>query len=263
MKAIKRFLVRVVVFIFVIAVVLVVARNHILPPVIAAGVKAATGLGVRIGSMDIGLGSTYVDIQQLRLLNPPGFVDPVMVEAPQIKVDYDLRALLRKKLHLHSVVFALEEVLIVRNADGRLNLEALKALRERGQPPAEPRREGKKMALEIDELTVRIGKITIKDYTGGGAPRVQEIVLNVDERFTDITDVNELTVALVMKIVTRAGVAGILNLDVRGLASLGLTEAAKAAGGLLGGAVTNVGKEPVEAVRDAADALKKVLPFRR
>lgn len=263
MKEIAKFLLRLLVIIVVMILVLVLGRNYILPPIISTGVRAATGLGVRIGSMDIGLVNTYVHINDLQLLNPPGFADPVMVAVPEIKADYVLREFLHNKVHLQSATFALQEVCIIKNADGTLNIEALRALRNKQHPPAEQPKERKPMALQIDELHVRIGKVTFKDYSGGGAPRVSEIPLNIDERFTNVTDPEALTLVLVAKIMTRAGLGGLLKLDVSGLAVTGLQELGGAAGAALQNVATNVTGQAGKILEDAAGTLKKALPFGR
>jgi len=259
----KKILTRGLVVIAGVLVILVLARNLIVPPVIRSGVKAATGLNVVIGSMDIGLLKPYLDVQRLQLMNPTGFADPVMVDIPQIRVDYRLGALLRNKVHLPSVTFAMQDVLIVKNADGSLNIDALKALQDKNRPPSEPKPESKKMDLQIDELVIRLGTVTFKDYSGGGAPRVQQLSLNLDERFTNVTDPNQLTMAIVICIMTRAGIAGLLNLDVLSLPAAGLQQAADVAGGIVGGVATNFGGDAGKALQDAADQLKKVLPFGR
>lgn len=263
MKKIAKFMLRVVVIILVVLLVLVLGRNYILPPVISTGVRAATGLGVRIGSMDIGLAKTYVHINDLELLNPPGFTDHVMVAVPEIKADYVLREIVHNKVHLQSAVFALQEVCIIRNTDGTLNIEALKALRDKQQPPAEPSKKRKRMALQIDDLHVRIGKVTFKDYSGGGAPRVTEMPLNIDERFTNVTDPEALTLVLVAKIMTRAGLGGLLKLDLGALAVTGLQELSGTAGGILQSVATNVTGQAGKVLEDAAGTLRKALPFSR
>lgn len=254
----KKLLKRLLAVIIMVVIAVILARNYIVPPIVSSGVKAATGLRVAIGSMDIGLLKTYLDVQRLQLMNPPGFADPVMVDIPHIKVDYDLPALLRNKLHLSSVTFAMQEVLIIKNADGSLNIDALKALQQKKQPPAEPQPESKKMELQIDELAIRIGTVTVKDYTGSGTPRVQQINLNLDERFTNVTDPDHLTMEIVLRVMTRAGLGGLLDLNLAGL-----QQAADAASSIVTGVATNIGGDAGKALQDAAEQLKKVLPFRR
>ncbi len=261
----KKLLVRLVVLLIVLVVILVLARNVIVPPIVSSGVKSSTGLRVDIGAMDIGLLKRYVDVQRLQLMNPPGFTDPVMVDIPQISVAYQLGPLLRNRLHLPSVTFAMQEVMIVKNADGALNIDALKALQGKrppgsGQPPRE---DGTRMDLQIDELAIRVGKVVFKDYSGGGAPRVQEFSLNLDERFSNVTSPNDVTMALVMRILTRTGIAGLANIDLNALQGTAMQQAADIASEIVSGVATNLGGETGKALQDAADALKRSLPFGR
>jgi len=259
----KKILTRCIAVIVVVLLVLVLARNLIVPPIIRSGIRAATGLNVVIGSMDIGLFKTYLNVARVELLNPPQFEDRVMVNIPLIHVNYQLGALLRKKVHLRSVTFAMQDVLIVKNADGSFNIDALKALQDKQRPPAEPKPEMKKIDLQIDELAIRIGTVTFKDYSDGGAPRVQQISLNFDERFTHVTDPHQLTIEIIMRIMTRAGIVGLLNLGMLSLPAAGVQQAAEVARGVVSGVATNSGGDAGKALQDAADQLRKVLPFGR
>ena len=45
-----------------------------------------TGLGLDIGSMDVGILRSAIGIKALRLRNPAGFSDRFMVELPEIYV---------------------------------------------------------------------------------------------------------------------------------------------------------------------------------
>ena len=57
----------------VLVVVLVLGRNIIIPIGAKIGVKTMTGLTLRMDKFNIGLFSTNLDIQGLKILNPKGY----------------------------------------------------------------------------------------------------------------------------------------------------------------------------------------------
>ena len=86
----------VVIVILAVLLILVSAKNIIAKKAISAGVKNMTGLDLTIGSMNVGLFKSVIDIKQLQLNNPKGFNDKVMVDMPEIYADYDLGAFFKK-----------------------------------------------------------------------------------------------------------------------------------------------------------------------
>ena len=60
-------------------------------------------------SLDIGIIRTLININDLRLFNPPGHEDRVMLDMPEMFVDCDLPAVIRGRIHLEKVRINLEE----------------------------------------------------------------------------------------------------------------------------------------------------------
>ncbi len=279
--------------ILVIAVVVVVAigigKNLLAQAVVTGGVKAITGLNLSIRSMDVGALKSAVGIKGLRLHNPSGFSDPVMVDLPDIYVDYDLGAFLGGKVHLESVRLNLKEFVVVKNAQGRVNLDALKVVQESKSKPAEKQLPAKAPQMQIDALQLKVGKVVFKDYSRGGAPSVQEFPLNLDEHYEHITNPQVLVGLIVSRALMNTTVARLTNIDVTALqsqvnaqmkqAAQMATEAAKAATAHVSETAANLGGTAKGAAQDAAHAgtaalgtaeesvkstvksLKKVLPF--
>ena len=154
-------------------IVLVVAKNVIAKTVVESGVRLITGLRLSMDGMDLGLLETSIGIRGLKLYNPPGFADPLMVSLPEIYVDYDPIALLSGGVHLEDMRLDLQEFTVERNAQGQLNLDSLAVVKEskrarQGQPAAATK---PKTRLRIDVLDLRIGTVLYKDYSAGSPPR--------------------------------------------------------------------------------------------
>lgn len=277
------------VWIVVVMIVLIaVGKNFVAKAVVSGGVKAITGLDLNIRSMDVGLLKTAVGIRGLTLSNPSGFVDPVMVDVPEIYIDYDPAAFLRQQVHLEEVRLDLKEFVVVKNAQGEVNLDALRVVKESkgGAAPQESRPAGKAPQLQIDLLRLKVGKVVYKDYTRGSTPSIQEFPLNLDERYEHITNPQALAALIVSRALMNTTVARLTGLDLGAIQSqLGAQlqqamsgamsaakdlqagaaqqlqatslQASKAATGLAGSAKTAA----EGAVKQTTETLKKVLPF--
>lgn len=217
MKLLRNILV--VMLLLIVGVVL--ARNYIVKAGVEKGVEAATGLPLRLKSVDIGIRTTHIDIQGLQLMNPEGFVDPIMADIPEIYVDYNLEPLLQNKVYLNEVRFHFKEFVIVEDKDGRQNLDSLKALQKEEEPkkPEVEKEEDAEKAeeeldLRIDRMKLRIDRVVYKDYSKGGDPDIQVFEVNIDEEFANITDINELVSLIVFKAIAKTTLKSVVNVAV-------------------------------------------------
>ncbi|MDD5454698.1 MAG: AsmA family protein [Candidatus Ratteibacteria bacterium] len=239
----------VIIVIVILLVGIVLARDVIAKNAVSTGVKVMTGLNLNIGSINVGIFKSAIGIKNLKLQNPSGFEDKLMVDMPEIYVDYDLGAILNKQVHLEEVKINLKEFTVVKNAKGELNLDSLKVVQEKKTPPSEEKRE--KGEFKIDVLQLKISKVVFKDYSQGKSPKTMEFDLNLDERYENIIDANKL----ISLIVTRA----LMNTTISKLANFDLGPLQKEAGEILEGAT----KAAKEATEKAAEQIKNIIPFKK
>ncbi|MCH7590609.1 AsmA family protein [PVC group bacterium] len=207
--------------VIIVLAVLGLTKNMIVKTSVEKGVRLATGLDLEIGSMDVGFLKTYVGIKGLKLHNPDGYPDPIMVDFSDIYVDYDLGAILKKDIHLEQIRIHLKELTIVKNKNGDVNLNELKSIAEGGEKTSASKNKASsetKAASEIppvriDELLLRVDRVVYKDYSRG-AVKVRNIDINLDERYENITDVKKLVNLIVLKTLMSAGLMNIAGLAV-------------------------------------------------
>lgn len=204
----------------VLAVMLVLsfAKNIIAKTSVSAGVRAITGLKLSMRSMNIGIFRTLIAIKALKLHNPTGFPDKLMLQMPEIYVDYDLGALLKKKVHLEELRLNLEEFTVVKNEKGELNLDSLKVVQAQKEG-SKPEEKGKAPQMQIDRLELKIGKVIYKDYSKGKTPSVKEFDINLDERYENITNPYSLVSLIVVKALMNTTIATLADFDLQGLQS--------------------------------------------
>ena len=117
-----KFLVIAVVGLFVLSLL----KNALVKSVVTLGASKVTGAPVRVGGFALGIPTQSVRIKDFKLYHPKGFDEGVMVDISEIRVDYDLPALLGGELHLPMLVLDLKEMVVIRDAEGNLNVDALK-----------------------------------------------------------------------------------------------------------------------------------------
>jgi len=200
--------------------IFLVGRNVILKAGLEQGVHAVTGLPLRIKSLEVCLLKTCVHIQGLRLENPPAFEDRMMMDIPEIYVDYDLGKILKGQVFLNEIRLHLNEFIVVRNAEGNVNLAALKALKKRDDRSASPGSGQRKAdrGLDIKILELKIGRVVYKDYSQGqGDPLVRIYPIRINERYENIPNMKALVRLMVFKALTNTTIASLTNIDLQGL----------------------------------------------
>jgi len=170
------------------------ARHIIAHKAVEMGVYKVTGFPLHIGSLRLSPLHSRLEAARVKLLNPPEFVDRVFVDVQRLYVDYEFGSLLRRQPHLTRLDLQIQKMVIVKNADGRSNIQQLSGVASREEDaPSTP--------FRIDTLHLEIGVITIKDYSGR-EPKERSLTLNINETFyniTESTDINRLVLLTVMK----------------------------------------------------------------
>ncbi len=275
----------VVVGLLLLVAALLFAKNMIAKVSVEKGVEMVTGLQLDMQSLDVGITETLVGIEGLQLHNPEGYEDKIMVDIPEIYVDYDLGAFFKGKVHLEELRVNLKEFVVVKNEKGELNLNALKVVQEEekeempSEKPSVKKEKAKMPPLQIDVLELKIGKVIYKDYSKGTPPKVREFNVNIDERYENITSPYALVSLILVKAFANTTIASLANFDLGPLKTQfdeTLKEASEITQKTVGKAVDAVKEIDVEQVKEttekavdagkeatekATETFKKILPF--
>ncbi|OIO37576.1 MAG: hypothetical protein AUJ75_04030 [Candidatus Omnitrophica bacterium CG1_02_49_10] len=264
----KKSYLRIAVIVLVSILVLSFVKDAAIKMAVEGGVRVVTGLKLGISSFKVGVINTRVSIKDMRLYNPNGFKDKVMLDMPEIYVNYRLFDTLGGTVHIEEARINLKEFTVVKNEKGELNLDSLNAVQaEKGKKSSQ----AKAPKIQIDELELKIGKVIYRDYSRGGAPSVKEFDLNLNERYKNITNPSALVSLIVVKALMNTSIASLTNFDLGGLKgsvsdTLGSAEKVAAqAGEMLGstaGKAQDAVKESTGKLMEATEGLKRIkLPF--
>jgi hypothetical protein len=197
--------------------------------------------------MDVGLLASRVDITDMRLLNPAGFPDRIMIDIPKFLVDVELASFFKQRAHVETMELNLKELMVVRNKDRKLNIAALKSVSERqqkGEKPVEQKeakQEKKAPQVTIDKLILKIGKVTYKDYSWGETPFTKTFTLGINEVYRDVTDPKKLVNLIIVRALQKTDIAQLANFDL-GILKADVSETLQK--GVSG--VTEAGKKELE-----------------
>ena len=162
------------------AAVLLLSADSLLRLTIENRIRAQTGMDAEIGRFKLGLAAPTVTIQNLKLFNPAAFGGTPFLDIPEIHVEYDRAAMLRREIHLTLMRFNLGELDLVKNQAGQTNLFALgipllaKPVAA-GGGAADFTRETGLTFLGIDVLNVSVGTLKFIDLSNPQNNRTQKI----------------------------------------------------------------------------------------
>jgi len=183
------------------------------------GVRSVTGLRLDMKGLRVGVLKTFIDVKALKLYNPKGFKDKVMLDMPGLYVDYDLAGFFKGEVHITDMKLDLKEFLVVKNEKGELNLDSLKVVKEGKEKEAKPAKEGKAPAFRVDNLELKVGRVIYKDYSKGAEPEIKEYNVNIDDKYQNITDPAALVSLILMKSLANTTISQLTNFDVNSLKS--------------------------------------------
>ena len=148
----------------VLALILLLAlTDYLIKAAIEMTSPRIIGAKVQMGDLSLGLLTHKVHIKDFRLSNPPGFPDEVFLVMPEVTADVDIWQLIQGKMHFPLVVFNMEKMVIIKNKEGKLNVNSLKIIQD--QLAANKGKPMKLPVFRIDLLELSIGKVISEDYT--------------------------------------------------------------------------------------------------
>lgn len=193
-----------------------IVKDRVIKSAIIRLGPSAIGTKIKLGHFSLGVFTQKISLKDLALFNPPGFPDEAFLTIPEITVKSNLWALLRGQIHLPLVVVNVHELIVVKNKDKKLNVDALASS---VQPPAQ--REGqsseppvKKQTpgmpdLKIDLLKLNVDRVIFKDFTKGDSPavRVYDVGLK-NKTIKNVNGVNQLITSIIVQAMGPTAIKG-------------------------------------------------------
>ncbi|KPK99227.1 MAG: hypothetical protein AMJ95_00330 [Omnitrophica WOR_2 bacterium SM23_72] len=228
-------------------VVLGIVKDQIIKSAITVMTSKMVGAPVKMDGFRLGLLRQSVDITGFRIYNPEGFSEAALIDIGKIRVALNAGALLKGKLHLRNAEFALKEMTLETNKEGKLNVDVLKVAKQPAKEKVkdkEPAKPAKQMPFQIDELKLSIGKLVMKDYSIPGVPAIKVNEINIDRTYKNITSAQQLVALILSEPMKAAGIQGAVIYGAAMMTGVGIVPVAIAS--------AFIGKDSVQQVFDAS-----------
>ena len=240
MKTLEKLFVRILLAVAALLVILFLARSFVARKAVEVGVTKVTGFPLQIGTVNVGLWNSQIDVRDLRLMNPPEFQEKMFVDMPQFYVDYRLGSMLKRAPHINDMFINIKQLVIVKNNKGESNAKKLKGIVSSGDSSTK---------YSVDKLRIHVGTVTIKDFSRA-KPSERNITLNIDATYYNITDATDITRLVLLTVMNQVRLPDIKMDDLKkGLGNVTDT-AGKAAKGVVD-TVGKVGKSVFDTIKNA------------
>lgn len=204
----------------ILAVVLLFAfcwvRDFLIKSLIGTVATSVTGAPTRVGGLSLSVIRGSVKISRFRMYNPKGFSKDILVDIPRMSVTCNLGELITGKIHLMQLDLEIKEIGMVKNKEGKLNVDSLKIAEEK-TGEKEKKKPARQLAIRIDSVSLGMGRVVSRDYSVEGPPVIKVYDINLKKAYKNITSVEQLAALIISEPLKAAGIQG---LKVYGVAML-------------------------------------------
>jgi len=216
---------RILVILILLAAVTAMFSNRLVSRYTVRQVEKATGFTATIGRVNVGLLRPVIRINDLTLRNPPEFPHEEAFTIRELYVRYNRLSLLGRELRLNHLVLDMPRIVMVKPVKGKSNIELLAGMgkdskRDRSAPetapapqperkdPGEPKKKKEPRTLVIDEMTIRMGEMEVRQYFANRPdPSIISVPVNFDRTYHSVTNMETLAVQLSTELVIKSSVA--------------------------------------------------------
>lgn len=178
---------RLALLVIALGVVLFLSKDAIVKGVVEHQIRSRSGLDARLGRVSVGVFAPVLDVEGLRIYNSAEFGGALLIEAPELHVEYDRRALTEHRLRLKLVRLRITELNIVRSGAGRTNL-----LQLYWKHPHRTERQSRPVPFpEIEVLNLSLGRVRLMDLEHPRRNREFRVHLE-NQIFRNIKSVDDL-----------------------------------------------------------------------
>jgi hypothetical protein len=150
-----------------------------------------TGFDLKVESLMVNPITGKLSARGVVINNPPTFPQPDFLRVREFAVDAEAWSMMTAKPVINLVKLDVEQVTLVKRADGRINAEVMRSYL--ADPAARPVPGNTTHGREflVRKLEVKFDRLQVVNYTGS-KPVISNIQLNLDRSFSNVTDRQQL-----------------------------------------------------------------------
>lgn len=190
---------------FLALIIFCVLRDFMIKQVITFTASNIVGVPTHIGGFSLSIIRQSVKITDFKMYSPKDFPQDAMVDISLLRVSYDILPLIRGKIHLKELTLDLKEMGLIKNKEGKLNVDSLK-LSESKDKPQKPT---KQMPMQIDLVNLNITRVVNKDYSVSGPTAIKVYDIGIKKTYKNITSAQQLAALIITEPLKAAGIQGL------------------------------------------------------
>jgi hypothetical protein len=205
-----KFLGKVVIVLVVFVLALILCRQTIGIWITQSAIEKVTGCAATIKVMDIKINSCHVIARDTTMFNPKDFsAEPLIMKLDLVDTYYDPMSMMSGEPRFEKLVLDIREVRLVRNKEGKINLDQLKS-------PS-----NQKSKFKVDQLVLSLGDLVFIDEKHNPSKAITykiRVTNKVYENIHSSEDLKKIVLGLIARSLPQNLVdMGILSDQMKGL----------------------------------------------
>lgn len=221
-------LIRTVLFVALLGIIFAAAWVVLLPGITVSTIQARTGFLVKVDQLSVNPLSGKVNIEGAVMENPLGWPTAEFITLRRFSVDADLLPLLSHRFVADEVIVDVDKLVLVRNQDGVLNVDAFRNGLAKAKGDAS-KADSAKTEFLIHHLVLKFDHLTMADYSGK-KPLIKEYNLKLSQEMREVDSVAKLASPFVGSMLTAQGGLADMNAGVLGTPLNSLQQVGKKTG---------------------------------
>ena len=196
-----------VIIICVVGAVFFMLVDPLIKYALESRVSRNLGLNLSVEEVDVEVWEGAIRCEGILVSNPEGFGNAAFITMPVLYVNFDLSSLFGDEKRFEKIEVNIQEIGIVKNQAGELNLMKLKELQEQAQKGktagAAKKQTAGSVGIEVFMLT--LDHIRFLDFSQGEEPDERILRVGIDhQRFKDVESPEAIAKAVVIATVMEA-----------------------------------------------------------
>ena len=168
-------------------------------------------VSVHVGRTRASFIKSTIELKAVKVSNVHGFPEKLLADIPFIFIQYEPGGLAKHMAHFQKIQLDLKELTVVKNKEGKLNVEAFKSPKQDAKASSKQ----SSATLKIDTLVLSIGRVVYKDYSGLGQPSTQTFEIQMKDRtYHNINNPTVIASLVMTEVISRSALSRITNLDI-------------------------------------------------
>lgn len=199
-------------FLLFIVILAAIFHNWTAKFLFATGLQAALGVRVKVKEVKINFSDISILFGDIEIGNPYSFFSQEpLARIPKVFMDVAISSFWEKRIHFEAIDLNIQELHVIRDRDGRINLLSLKTFDQDNQQLSQPseQKTGQPLGFQIDQMILSLGRVR---YTDSMQPDSQErgFYLGMDRaRYENIGGLKDIVKVISWETLKRIGLEGL------------------------------------------------------